>query len=139
MALDFGTRRIGVAVCDELEIAALPAPTIERDGMEFELIAGLVAERNVELIVVGLPLQMDGTEGPAARKVRSFIKELKGEVPGPQVATVDERLSSAQAHAALSEMGANMQTRGRYVDGMAAQIILHRYMERRRAARRETE
>lgn len=133
MALDYGARRIGVSVCDELEIAALPGPTIQRDGGELERIGLLVRERNVELIVVGLPLQMDGTEGRASRRVRSFIKEIKREVQGVKVVTMDERLSTAQAHAALSEMGASMRTRRRTVDTMAAQIILQRFMERRRA------
>jgi putative Holliday junction resolvase len=133
MGLDYGTRRIGVAICDELEIAALPAPTVEVDGGHFERIAEMVRDRAVELIVVGLPLRLDGTEGPASRKVRSFIKRLRKEVPGVEVTTMDERLTTAQAQSALSEAGARGRERREHVDGMAAQIILQRYLERRRA------
>ncbi len=134
MGLDYGERRIGVAVSDELEIAAHPMPTLERDGAELDRIASIVAERGVQCVVVGLPVRMDGTEGRQARKVRGFAKELRRRLPGVTVDTVDERLSTAQAHAALSEMGARPRQRRRAVDGMAAQIILQRYLERRRSS-----
>ncbi len=132
MGLDYGQRRIGAAVCDALEIAAHPLPTIERDGTELDRIRELVGERGVERIVLGLPVQMDGSEGPAARKVRSFAKELRRELPGVEVLFEDERLSTAQAHAALSQMGARPRQRRERVDRMAAQIILQRHLEQRR-------
>lgn len=132
VGLDYGEKRIGVAASDELEIAAHPVGTIERDGAELERITEVVRERGVERIVVGLPLRMEGSEGIAARKVRSFVKELRRELPGVEVETMDERLSTAQAHRALSQMGAGMRTRRENVDRMAAQIILQRYLERRR-------
>lgn len=138
MAIDYGERRIGVAVCDELEVAAHAVPTIERDGREMERLAELATDRGAELVVVGLPLRMDGSEGAAARKVRGFIKELKRELPGVDVTMADERLTSAQAHRALSEMGAGRRERRESVDGMAAQIILQRFLERRRARRKAT-
>ncbi len=132
MGLDYGERRIGASVCDELEIAAHPLPTIERDGTELDRIGGLVDERGVERIVLGLPVRMDGTEGRAARKVRGFAKELRQELPGVEVVFEDERLSTAQAHSALSQMGAGSRQRRQNVDRMAAQIILQRYLEQRR-------
>ncbi len=128
MALDYGERRIGAAVCDELQVAAHPLPTIERTGAEMEQIRSVVEERGIQRIVVGLPIRMDGTEGRAARKVRGFVKGLRKELPDVEIVTVDERLSSAQAHRALSEMGAGMRQRRDSVDGMAAQIILQRYL-----------
>jgi putative Holliday junction resolvase len=137
MGLDYGERRIGAAVCDELEIAAHPLPTVERDGAELDRIGELVRERGAERIVLGLPLRMDGTEGPAARKVRGFAKELRQALPGVEVVFMDERLSTAQAHSALSEMGAGSRQRRRDVDRMAAQIILQRHLEQRRAQRGE--
>jgi len=133
MALDYGARRIGVAVSDVLEVAAHPAPTVECDGDELDRIAELVHERGVELIVVGLPLKMDGAEGPASRRVRSFVKKLRKHLPGVEVVMMDERLSTGQAHRALSDMGAKMRVRRREVDRMAAQIILQRFLGRRRA------
>ena len=134
LGLDYGERRIGVAVSDELEIAAHPLETIERDGSERRRIAELVEERGADLIVVGLPLRMEGGEGIASRKVRSFVKDLKKEVSEVDVELMDERLSTAQAHRALSDMGAGMRRRREDVDRMAAQIILQRYLERRRRA-----
>jgi len=139
LALDYGQRRIGMAVSDELEIAAHPLPTVERDGGELEAIAGMVRQRGAELIVVGMPIRMDGTEGQAARKVRGFIKALRRHLPDMEVAMVDERLTTAQAHKALSAMGASMRERREDVDRMAAQIILERYLGRRRAQNRDKE
>jgi len=139
LGLDYGERRIGAAISDELEIAAHPLPTIERDGTEMDRIAEVVAERGVDTIVVGLPLQMDGTEGPAARKVRGFMKALRKYVPGPRVVAMDERLSTAQAHQALSAMQASRRKRRGAVDRMAAQIILQRYLDRRAAQGRRGE
>lgn len=138
LGLDYGEKRIGAAISDELEIAAHPLPDIQRDGGEFECIGQLVRQRDAGLIVVGMPIRMDGTEGAQARKVRGFIKGLKRRLPAVEVATMDERLTTAQAHRALSIMGASMRTRRKNVDRMAAQIILHRYLERRRAERQGT-
>ena len=137
LGLDYGERRIGAAIGDELEIAAHPLPTIERDGTELDRIAALVQERRAERVVLGLPVQMDGREGVASRKVRGFAKELRQALPGVEVLLVDERLSTAQAHSALSEMGAGQKQRRDNVDRMAAQIILQRHLERRRSEREE--
>jgi putative Holliday junction resolvase len=135
MGLDFGMARIGVSVCDELEIAAHPAPTVTNDDQVFERLRGIAAERDVEMIVVGLPLNMDGSEGGSARKVRSFVKQLKRELPGLPVEFYDERLSTHEAHEALSQMGADPQTRREEVDRVAAQLILQRFLEARREGR----
>ena len=133
MALDYGERRIGVAVSDPMGIIAHGLKTIERKNSDsdFEAIARLVAEREVTRIVVGLPLDMDGTEGRQARKVRAFVKRLKKCLPGLPVETVDERLTSAEAHRVLSEADATQRVRQRNVDRMAAQLILRRYLARR--------
>jgi putative Holliday junction resolvase len=131
LGIDYGTARIGVALCDELEIAAHALPNVECDGSELEQLAALCTEKDVRLIVVGLPLRMDGTEGPAARKVRGFAKDLRRLVKGVDVQLADERLTSAQAHSALSLMGARSRQRRRDVDGIAAQLILQRVLDRR--------
>lgn len=137
LGLDYGERRIGVAVSDELEIAAHGLENIERDeaGSELDCIAELVQERNVGLIVVGMPLNMDGSAGPQAQKVRGFVKELRRRVPELPIDTTDERLTSVQAHRALSEEGVTMRIRGKRVDRMAAQLILTRYLKRRATER----
>ncbi len=133
LGLDHGQRRIGVAVSDPLEIAAHGLETIEADGKGSELdrIAEVVDERRVELIVVGMPLSMDGSIGPQARKVLGFIKRLRGRLPGVPVETTDERLTSARAHRALSREGVGISERAERVDRMSAQLILTRYLKRR--------
>ncbi|MHC5035595.1 MAG: Holliday junction resolvase RuvX [Planctomycetota bacterium] len=99
LGLDYGERRIGAAVSDELEIAAHPLPTIRRDGGELDHIAGLVAERGVSQVVVGMPMRMDGSEGEQARRVRGFVKRLKGRLPAVGVAMIDDTVGDGGFHA----------------------------------------
>ena len=141
LGLDYGDRRIGAAVTDPLEIAATALETIERtpDGSEFDELGRLIEERGVDRILVGLPLRMDGSEGIQVRKVRSFVKDLKQRFPQVEVETSDERLTSAQAHRALSEAGASNRVRKRNVDSMSAQLILNRYLQRRTVQKRQHE
>jgi putative Holliday junction resolvase len=139
IGLDYGQQRIGMAASDELEIAAHPLPTVRKDGTELDAVARAVAERGAGRIVVGLPIQMDGAEGIQARKVRAFVKELKRRLRGVEVVTMDERLTTAQAQRALSQMGATARRRKENVDRMAAQIILQRHLDQRAAERREAD
>jgi len=134
LAIDYGERRIGMAASDPLEIAAHGLETVQNEGHRAVLdrIAQVVSERGVELIVVGMPTRMDGTAGPAVHKVRGFIKRLRAHLPEVPIETMDERLTSAQAHRALSEEGVTMRRRAERVDRMAAQIILSRYLSLRR-------
>lgn len=136
LALDYGERRIGVAVSDELEIAAHRLANIECDGLggELDRIAELAAERKVGLIVIGMPRSMDGSIGSQGHKVNGFAKRLRRRLPGVPVETTDERLTTVQAHRALSQEGATMKRRGERVDGMAAQLILTRYLKLRSRA-----
>lgn len=133
LAIDHGDRRIGLAISDPLGIAAHGLPTLETDGQggAIEAIGELVDEKDVERVVVGLPINMDGSEGPRSRKARGFAKKLRSCVDVP-VELVDERLSSAEAHRALSHEGVSMRERGERVDRMAAQVILRRYMRARK-------
>jgi putative Holliday junction resolvase len=133
LALDHGDRRIGVAVSDPLEIAAHGLPNIEADGTgaALEQIRALVEQKEVEMVVVGLPINMNGSEGPRARKARGFAKRLRRALEVP-VEMMDERLTTARAHRALSREGVSMRERGERVDRMAAQEILRRYMNRKK-------
>ena len=132
LALDYGERRIGVAASDRLAIAAHALGTIERthDEADMDAIAEMARQKEVDLIVVGLPINMDGSIGPQAHKVRGFIKSLKRRLPGVPIDTVDERLSTAEAERCLAQMGASLRRRKENVDRMAAQILLRRYLER---------
>ncbi len=134
LGLDYGERRIGASISDELEIAAHPLPNIDR-GDALEAVERLVRERGVRKIVLGMPVRMTGEEGAQARKVRGFDKRLRRRIGDVPVEFVDERLTTAQAHQVLSEMGARMRQRRDHVDGIAAQIILERFLSRRRAER----
>ncbi|MFP4029101.1 MAG: Holliday junction resolvase RuvX [Candidatus Brocadiia bacterium] len=135
MALDHGERRIGVAVSDPLGIAAHAVTTIDAGerGTQLDELCDLVQARNVKKIVVGMPVMMSGEEGARARQVRSFLKELRRRIPGVPVETIDERLTSAQAHRSLSEQKVNLRERKRRVDQVAAQMILRRYLNRIRS------
>ena len=131
LGLDFGGRRIGVAISDELGLAATALTTVERtpEGDEFDELARIVEERDVELIVVGIPYRTDGSEGPEVHRVRGFIKDMKRHLGDVEVKTVDERFSSKQAHQTLSDAGSSLKKRKERVDEMSAQIILTRYLQ----------
>jgi len=136
LALDYGEKRIGVAVSDPLGIVANALCVVERDGSELDRIVELVRERGAERIVAGMPLRMDGTEGTQARRVRGFVKELRRRLPDLEIVLSDERLSSAEARRALSQMRASIAARRDNVDMIAAQIILQRHLDRVAAEKR---
>ena len=130
LALDHGTVRIGVAISDELQMIASPLEFIpaEPAAAAFARIAALVAERQVGLVVVGMPRNMDGTRGPAAHKVEEFMTALREQVPVPLKAW-DERLTSVQANRLLIEGRVRRKERREKVDKMAAAILLQSYLD----------
>src|SRR5436305_1010064 len=115
MALDVGDRTIGVAMSDELEIAANPRTVLPRDGREMAAIQKFVADEGVEEIVVGMPVSLGGFLGPQAEKVAAFVTALGRYVVVP-VRTWDERLSSVEAERALLEADASRARRKRVID-----------------------
>ena len=131
LAVDYGARRIGLAVSDALGIAAHGLPTLERKDPDSDIaaIVKTAGERKADLILVGLPLNMDDTEGPQARQAREFAGRLASASAIP-VELTDERLSSYEATEALKEMGVKASDWRRYVDQLAAKMILTRYLER---------
>jgi len=141
MALDYGTRAIGVAISDELKLTVRPLTTLRRERQSrastLERIATLVIEQEVETLVVGLPLRMDGTVGDAAERVLRFIRELQGKLQIP-VVPYDERLTSREADEILRERGADARERRARSDEIAAAIILQDYLNDQ-ARRDETE
>lgn len=134
LALDYGSVTVGVAVTDALGLTAQPLRTIRR-GKEGQLratlreIADIVGEYGVSRIVLGLPLNMDGTEGPRAAKTREFKTLLEARVSVP-VILFDERLTTAAAQDILDETNysPDPRERKRVVDQIAAQLILEDYM-----------
>jgi len=130
LALDHGTKRIGVAVSDELKMIAQPLEYIPTEPFDAFLVRlkQLIAEKEVELVFIGMPRNMDGTYGPAAQKVQEFIAQLKPEISVP-IKTLDERLTSAQANRVLLQGNVRRADRKQKVDAMAAAILLQSYLD----------
>ena len=130
LALDHGTKRIGVAVSDELKMIAMPLEYIPAEPFSgvLERLRVLVREKEVEQIVVGMPRNMDGSYGEAAAKVREFVTVLREAIPLP-LRTWDERLTSSQANRVLVEGGVRRQDRKEKVDAMAAALLLQGYLD----------
>lgn len=134
LALDHGTRRVGVAISDELGCIAQPLEYIDAEPFAALLtrLRELLASRDVEMILVGMPRNMDGSYGPAAAKVREFVGALRAAVATP-VQTWDERLTSVQANRVLREGAVRGSKRKAKVDAMAAAILLQSYLDARPA------
>src|SRR5215469_14644284 len=130
LALDFGRARIGVAISDELRLLAHPLETIPANGQPALRVAEIVRDKKVDHIVAGIPRQMHGQIGAAATEVLEFVEKLRAILPCP-VVTWDERLTTAAAHRALRDLGKKTRHTRRYVDQVAAQMILQSYLDRR--------
>jgi len=130
LAIDHGTRRMGIAISDELKLIAQPLEYIPSTPWEAFLarLRQILSEKQVELILVGMPRNMDGSYGPAARKVDEFVAALAGAVPTP-IKTLDERLTSVQANRVLLEGNVRRAERKEKVDQMAAAILLQGYLD----------
>jgi putative holliday junction resolvase len=130
LALDPGTRRVGVAVSDELKIIAQPLEFIPAEPMSvfFDRLNAILHEKEVELIIVGMPRNMDGSYGPAALAAQEFTAALRENVAVP-IKTWDERLTSVQANRLLIEANVRREKRKEMVDKMAAAILLQSYLD----------
>jgi putative Holliday junction resolvase len=130
LALDHGSKRIGVAVSDELGMIAQPLEFIpaEPEGARWGRLQALLVEREVALIVVGMPRNMDGSFGPAADTVRAFMDALRGRVTVP-VRAWDERLTTVQAQRAMYEAAVPGRKRRQTVDRTAAAILLQSFLD----------
>lgn len=135
LGLDVGDRRIGVSYADGLGLTAQGLETFERKGLEYDLryMSGLIANRGVKTLVVGLPRNMDGTEGPQSQKVREFIGQVLSRLenyPAPEVVWWDERLTTVAAHRIMLEGDLSRKKRKGKVDKIAAVLILQGYLDR---------
>jgi putative Holliday junction resolvase len=130
LAIDHGSKRIGIAVSDELKMIAQPLEFIPAEPFAAFLVRlnELISDKEVESILVGLPRNMDGSYGPAAQKVQEFVEALKGTV-GVPIKTWDERLTSAQANRILIQGNVRRDKRKEKVDAMAAAILLQSYLD----------
>jgi len=129
LGLDPGTVRVGVAVSDALRITAQPHSSLDAtDAGLVDRIGELVSELEVDVVVVGLPVSLDGSEGPAARSAREFAGRIAAGVAVP-VELHDERFSTVTAERAMLEMGARRSERKAARDRVAAAVFLQTYLD----------
>ena len=130
LGVDYGDVRTGIAECDAIGLIATGICTVKEGGMKNTAIrvAKEAAERSVKKIVVGLPKNMDGSEGFRAETVRAFVEILAGltEIP---IALYDERMTTMQAYRVFEETGAYGKRRRENIDTLSAQIILQNYID----------
>lgn len=138
LALDLGSKRIGVAVSDPGETIASPDRVLQRSGsraQDHRAIQTLVEEWGAELVVVGLPLTLSGDDGPAARATREEAAELASALTVP-VELHDERLTTVTASRTLQQAKMTADARRRVVDKVAAAVLLQSWLDER-ASRQE--
>ncbi len=136
VAVDLGSRRIGVAVSDAAGSLAFPRPHIARHGdrtLDHRAIAEVVDEVGAQVVVVGLPLSLDGSRGPAARAAEEEAVQLATSLEGRgvRVETADERFTTVAAEAALGVTGADARQRRMRVDSAAATVLLQSWLDAR--------
>jgi putative Holliday junction resolvase len=132
LGLDYGEKRVGVAVSDPDGIIAMAHSVFDRDGGSgkalIEEIGRICRETGVEKVVIGLPINMNGTKGPMAEKIESFAEKLAAAV-GLVVEKWDERLSTSMAERTLLEADMSRSKRKKVRDKMSAQVILQGYLD----------
>ncbi len=130
LAIDFGTKRMGLAVSDALGMTAQGLPTLERTRIADDLarLGSLVEEYSVELVLVGNPVGLSGGGTAMSQRVSEFVEKLRRRLPCP-VELRDERLTSVEANRTLREAGLSIGKRQRAVDRVAAVLLLQSYLD----------
>jgi len=131
LCLDVGERWIGVAVSDEGRMLARGLGRVERGSNEIDKIREIISKYEIDSIVYGLPLRMDGSMSSQTEKTMAFISRLKGEITLPFI-PFDERLSSQQAETILLQADLSRRKRKKHIDKLSAQIILQNYLDSKR-------
>lgn len=133
MSVDFGRARTGIAVCDKSEFLASPVTVINEKYVPelVKKVAALASEKNAELIVVGLPINMDGSEGESALNARRFADDLR-QASKIDVDMLDERCTTMEAHQLLNATNTRGKKRKAVVDAVSAVIILENYLDKRK-------
>ena len=130
LCLDYGTKRVGVALSDETLSLASPAQYLEINPFKTFLaqLRKIITDKQVSLIVIGIPRNMDGSYGPSAEGARDFVSRLKELFVVP-IVTVDERLSTVEASRRLQEAGKKAKDQKAIIDSNAARIMLQSYLD----------
>lgn len=131
LGLDYGSRRIGVAISDPLGLTAQPLPVIEREGdrKDIAAIGKLASGAGVVSVVVGLPLLLNGEEGPQASRARTFGERLSAELSLP-VVLWDERMTTVQSERHLIDSGVRRERRRELRDSLSAMFLLQSFLDR---------
>ena len=131
LGIDFGTRRIGLALSDPTGMVASPLPFLENTGVKpvVSKLKEMVESQGIETVVVGLPRNMDGTYGPSAEKVRDFVAQIQPAISA-KIITQDERLTTSQASRDLAQMGLSQKELRKKVDSSSATLILQQFLDR---------
>jgi len=143
LGIDFGEKRIGVAMSDPERRLAFPREVIKYNGklkQATRLVAAAVRDTEAEAVVVGMPLSMDGSRGQQADRVSTFVGTLRGSVgEGVEVVEWDERLSSVQAGRAMADAGVSQKNQRGKLDMVAAALILQAWLDFHASNREGTE
>ena len=130
LAIDYGGKRTGLALCDRSEMLASPIAVLDNPAMVIQKVLAIIRDEQVETIVVGLPMNMDGTEGQAAKSVRAFAKELAQKTAIP-IIFHDERLSSFEAEEKLAAADFTRKKKKKRLDAVAAAGILQSFLDQK--------
>ena len=133
IAIDIGTVRIGMAIADPDTNIAMPLTTIHirHSDDPYREIADIIAQHGSTRIVVGWPLELDGSEGAAIKRTKVFLQRLKAIAPNIKIARQDERLSSVAAENALQAMQTTGSQKKNKVDAIAASLILQMFLDKK--------
>ena len=135
LAIDYGDIRVGTAVTDELGITAQGLETITHTGNDKAVLSRLdeiIKKYDISVIIVGLPINMDGTVSARVEKTNKFIHKLKCKYNNIKIDTVDERLTTVQAHRTMNELGIKPKEKKNIVDTLSAVYILETYINQHR-------
>ena len=132
VAIDLGSKRIGVASSDVTRLLASPYEVVQRRGspsVDHRAIAAIVTELEAELVVVGLPISLNGREGPAAKLIRAEVVELERALAPVPVVLFDERFTTVTANQSMIERNMRADARRRVVDKVAAAVLLQNWLD----------
>ncbi|MBN1124878.1 MAG: Holliday junction resolvase RuvX [Sedimentisphaerales bacterium] len=130
LAIDYGNKRTGLAICDNSETITSPLEVVASDGSLLDRVASVIRREQAQAIVIGLPLNMDDSEGPQARRTREFAGKLQQRIKVP-MEFFDERLSSFAAEDRLVELDLTRKGKRKRLDAVAAAAILEAFLENR--------
>jgi putative holliday junction resolvase len=130
LALDYGTKRIGVALSDSTHTLASPHPYIPTEAFAKikAALEAIIKREDVSLILIGMPRNMDGSYGPSSEMVKTFVEKLKPTLTVP-IQYIDERLTTVQASRQLHDAGRNTRQQRERIDSAAATVLLQSYLD----------